>query len=125
MIRYTFILILTLLVLSCKNNQQHTSEETVDTLAKNEIGEPTSSDPNESGSYIIFRKEKDINTNLPQIEYVILKNSPPSVIKKGFISMGSIEWIGPTSLRIVDLPRIMPEGKTMEDYVSIINLNQP
>lgn len=90
-------------------------------LAYKELGnEPTSKDTR--GDFTIYRIESTNNDRYPSLEYVILNDSKLKVVKKGHISMGSVKWLNQNQIEILDLPRIMPSGKTMADFRKVINL---
>ena len=121
----TAFLCLALLFLQCAkkvNDSNGTSVNVLNTKIEAELGSSVQRIYNSSKTYLLALRTKESTENFTS--YLILEVKSGEIIKKGSFIPGHIQWIDDTSLELLNAPGIIPQGKSLADYKTVISLEK-
>jgi len=119
---------LTFLFIYCSKKANTSAITAVDTYSflnkkiESELGSHTEKLFNSSKTYLLAYRLKEATEDFTI--YAVFEVSSGALVKKGSYVPGYIQWIDDTSLELLNAPGIVPKGKSLTDYKSIILLKK-
>ncbi len=115
-------IILLLIIVACKSSQ--TSNGTLPDLSevKAYLGESFETFSNNSETYALYTVTTDNKTVHPRVKYVVFDLRESKIIEQGLIRQGYIKWIDDSSIELMNLPGVIKDGQSQEDFIKTIKL---
>lgn len=71
---------------------------------------------------LCYTENKSQINNYGTVKYIVLEVVSNEVIIRGNIKDGYLNWVSEYEIEIIDVPGIAEEGKSIEDYKSVVNV---
>jgi hypothetical protein len=118
-----------LLVFFCHCSKKSTNtvltsenQETLNKSIENELGTKVERSFNSSKTYLLTIRIKEMNESFTR--YAVFEVGSGKLVQKGTYTPGHIKWINDSSLELFNVPGIIPKGKLLSDYTTIIYLEK-
>lgn len=119
------LICLTLTCLSCAKKLNNVEQNSVviankEQTIENILGTDNTELDNINKTLTLVYQNNDEATRTTK--YIVLDKINNSVLLKGSFKAGYVKWKTDTSLEILDIPGIIPNGKKQSDYIKTINI---
>lgn len=119
--RLSFMVMLTMFLLSTCKPPAQTGSADASALARSWLGNDCDLIPNSSRTLLLaIGKSKT-----PRSRVIVLRAADHKVLFDQTFTPGFVRWQTDSALALLDLPEVMPSGKNPDDFIRIINVENP
>ncbi len=111
------------LLIGCKPAQQNNaSEESINQIVIEKIGDDFESYPSPSGSYLLFIEKINPSNANPITKFIVLESGSQKVMIEKSFRPGYVKWIDNSVLELLDAPGTLKQNEDLSSYIKKIDL---
>jgi hypothetical protein len=112
-----------ILLIGCKPAQQNNaSEDSINQIVIEKIGDDFESHPSPSGSYLLFIEKVNPSSANPITKFIVLESGSQKVMIEKSFRPGYVKWIDDSVLELLDAPGTLKQNEDLSSYIKKIDL---